>query len=147
MRRSIAPNMGDATVSYPTKPPTLDADGRTCLIVDDSQVVRRVARRIVQALNFIVEEAVDGQLALDVCRRSMPTAILLDREMPVMNGMDFLRSLRGLPGGNAPVVIFCTSVNTIGHIKEALSAGANEYVIKPFDAEVLQEKFSTVGLL
>ncbi len=120
---------------------------KSCLIVDDSRVVRQVARRILQGLNFAVEEAVDGQAAIEACRRSMPAAILLDWNMPVVNGIDFLRLLREAEGGETPVVVFCTTMSDIRHIQEAIGAGANEYIIKPFDAEVLQEKFAQLGLL
>jgi two-component system chemotaxis response regulator CheY len=67
--------------------------------------------------------------------------------MPVMNGLDFLRELRQLPDGNKPVVVFCTTENDIEHIQEAITAGANEYIMKPFDSEILQAKFAQVGLL
>jgi len=134
-------------VSCSTERQGSDADPRSCLIVDDSRVVRQVARRILQGLNFAVEEAVDGHLALDVCQRGMPAAILLDWNMPVLNGIDFLRSLRAMEGGEAPVVVFCTTMSDIRHIQEALGAGANDYIMKPFDAELLQEKFAQLGLL
>jgi two-component system chemotaxis response regulator CheY len=134
-------------VSCQTEAAALSAGTRACLIVDDSRVVRQVARRILEGLNFAVEEAVDGRLALDACRRSMPVAILLDWNMPVMDGIDFLRSLRDMEGGEEPIVVFCTTVSDTRHIQEALGAGANEYIIKPFDAEVLREKFAQLGLL
>ncbi len=77
----------------------------------------------------------------------MPDAILLDWNMPVMNGIDFLRSLRTMQGGQSPVVVFCTTENDIKHIQEAVSAGANEYIMKPFDTDIIQAKFQQVGLL
>jgi two-component system chemotaxis response regulator CheY len=120
---------------------------RSCLIVDDSRVVRKVARRILEELEFTIEEAADGQIAMAVCQRQMPDAILLDWNMPVMNGIDFLRALRQMQGGAAPVVVFCTTENDIKHIQEAVSAGANEYIMKPFDTDILQAKFQQVGLL
>src|SRR5689334_18771767 len=120
---------------------------KSCLIVDDSRVVRKVARRILEDLEFAIEEAADGQLAIEACRRRMPDAILLDWNMPVMNGIEFLRSLRGMHGGESPVVVFCTTENDIQHIQEAIGAGANEYIMKPFDSEILQAKFAQVGLL
>jgi two-component system chemotaxis response regulator CheY len=120
---------------------------KSCLIVDDSRVVRKVARRILEELAFAIEEAADGQLAMEACRRRMPDAILLDWNMPVMNGIEFLRSLRSMQGGDTPVVVFCTTENDIKHIQEAIGAGANEYIMKPFDSEILQAKFAQVGLL
>jgi len=120
---------------------------KSCLIVDDSKVIRMVAKKILQELSFETQEAEDGKIALDICMKKLPDAILLDWNMPNMNGIDFLRELRRLPGGDQPIVVFCTTENDIEHIQEAISAGANEYIMKPFDSEIMQAKFSQVGLL
>lgn len=120
---------------------------KNCLVVDDSRVVRQVARRILEELEFSVSEAVNGQEALDKCRTGMPEAILLDWNMPVMNGIDFLRMLRGEQGGKAPVVVFCTTESDVNRINEAICAGANEFIMKPFDREILSAKFVEAGLL
>ena len=120
---------------------------KRCLIVDDSRVVRKVARRIVEDLHFSTEEAADGSEALELCRRTMPDAILLDWNMPVMNGIDFLRALRREPGGEDPIVVFCTTENDMDHIAEAIRSGANEYIMKPFDSEIIESKFAEVGLV
>ncbi len=120
---------------------------KSCLIVDDSKVIRMVAKKILQELSFETQEAEDGKIALDICMKKLPDAILLDWNMPNMNGIDFLRELRKLPGGEQPIVVFCTTENDIEHIQEAISAGANEYIMKPFDSEIMQAKFSQVGLL
>ncbi|MGO8915135.1 MAG: response regulator [Stellaceae bacterium] len=120
---------------------------KSCLIVDDSRVVRKVARRILEDMHFAVDEAADGKLALDACLKKMPDVVLLDWNMPVMNGIDFLRQLRRAPGGDSPVVVFCTTENDIQHIQEAIGAGANEYIMKPFDSDILQAKFAQVGLM
>ncbi|SCA57815.1 Chemotaxis regulator protein [Candidatus Terasakiella magnetica] len=120
---------------------------KSCLIVDDSKVIRMVARKILQELGFETVEAADGQQALDACIKEMPTVVLLDWNMPVMSGIEYLRELRKQPGGDEPVVVFCTTENDIEHIQEAIEAGANEYIMKPFDSEIIQAKFSQVGLL
>lgn len=120
---------------------------KSCLIVDDSKVIRMVARKILEELTFETVEAADGQEALEACKRKLPDAILLDWNMPVMSGIEFLRALRAMPGGDAPIVVFCTTENDIQHIQEAIEAGANEYIMKPFDSEIIQSKFSQVGLL
>jgi len=86
-------------------------------------------------------------LALVQCLQAMPDAILLDWNMPVMNGIEFLRELRKSVGGDAPVVVFCTTENDIAHIQSAMDAGANEYIMKPFDSEIIETKFAQVGLL
>jgi len=120
---------------------------KSCLVVDDSRVVRMVARKILQDLAFEVAEAADGRQALDLCRGRMPDAVLLDWNMPVMSGIEFLRELRKVPGGAQPVVVFCTTENDMAHIRQALEAGANEYIMKPFDSEIIESKFAQIGLL
>ena len=120
---------------------------KTCLVVDDSSVIRKVARRILEGMQFAILEAEDGQQALDECRRGLPDGILLDWNMPVMDGYDFLKALRRLPGGDVPKVVFCTTENDVAHIARALHAGANEYIMKPFDREIMEAKFHEVGLV
>jgi two-component system chemotaxis response regulator CheY len=106
-----------------------------------------VARRILEDLEFQIAEAENGEEALEACRRRLPDAILLDWNMPKMDGYDFLRLLRRLPGGDGPKVVFCTTENDVAHIARALHAGANEYIMKPFDKEIVEAKFQEVGLV
>lgn len=120
---------------------------KTCLIVDDSRVVRKVARRIFEDIRFECLEAEDGLIALDKCKESMPDIILLDWNMPNMNGLEFLEALRSSPGGDSPKVIFCTTENDMSYIQRAITAGADEYIMKPFDNEIIAGKLSQVGLL
>ena len=120
---------------------------KTCLIVDDSAVVRMVARRILGELKFVTREAVNGAEALESCTRSMPDAILLDWNMPVMTGIEFIEMLRCMKGGDAPRVLFCTTENEVGRIRQALDAGADEYIMKPFDSEILHTKLDQLGLI
>ncbi len=120
---------------------------KQCLIVDDSRILRKIARKILEELQFSIEEAEDGAVALDCCRRSMPDAILLDWNMPTMSGIEFLRVLRREPFGSKPTVVFCTTENDIAHITEAIGAGANEYLIKPFDREIMEAKLAEAGLM
>src|SRR5450631_386440 len=97
---------------------------KTCLVVDDSSVIRKVARRILEGLEFQILEAEDGEQALDVCKRQLPEAILLDWNMPKMDGYEFLRMLRRLPGGDCFLVELSTTENDVAHIARALHAGA-----------------------
>jgi len=120
---------------------------KTCLVVDDSSVVRKIGRRILEEMGFEITEAEDGEKALEICKLAMPTAVLLDWNMPVMDGYEFLGHLRRLPGGDAPKVVFCTTENGMDHISRALNAGANEYIMKPFDKDIVAAKFQEVGLV
>ncbi len=120
---------------------------RTCLVVDDSRVVRKVARRILEAHGFAVAEAEDGQAALNACHEHLPDCVLLDWNMPVMNGLDFLKHLRAEYGPDGPTVVFCTTENEMTAIMTAIENGAQEYIMKPFDEDILVGKFTQVGLL
>jgi two-component system chemotaxis response regulator CheY len=120
---------------------------KSCLVVDDSSVIRKIARRILEDMGFKIVEAGDGSAGLDVCRGGMPDAVLLDWNMPNMNGHEFLTALRQMPGGDQPKVVFCTTECGVGHIARALEAGANEYIMKPFNREVVEAKFQEVGLI
>ena len=120
---------------------------RNCLVVDDSRVVRKVARRILESNGFAVTEASDGQQAIDACRQHLPDCVLLDWNMPVMDGLTFLQMLRKEFGPDNPPVLFCTTENDMPHIEAAIQNGAQEYIMKPFDEDILTSKFAQVGLL
>ena len=120
---------------------------QTCLVVDDSRVVRKVARRILEANGYAVEEAENGEEALAACEGSMPDCVLLDWNMPLMNGIEFLKKLRARFGPDNPPVLFCTTENEMSFVEQAIEHGAQEYIMKPFDEEILLGKFAQVGLL
>ena len=119
---------------------------KTCLVVDDSRVIRKVSRRILEDLGFEVAEAADGVEAMAWCTAVMPDLILLDWQMPVMDGLQFVKRLRGEPGGDRPRVVFCSVENEIDKIREALDAGADEYIMKPFDGSIIASKLEHLGL-
>ena len=120
---------------------------KSCLIVDDSKVIRKVARHILETMQFEVSEAADGKEALDHVAQIKPDVILLDWNMPIMSGMDFLRAYRSMNAVPSAKVIFCTTENGIGHIQAAIDAGADEYVMKPFDRETIESKLQILGCI
>ena len=120
---------------------------RVGLIVDDSKIVRKVTRKMLESIGFTVTEAENGEIGLSEFEKVRPELILLDWHMPVLDGLAFLKRLRSSEGGEKPVVIFCTTETDISHIQEAMLAGANEYVMKPFDEEILRSKLSQLGLI
>ncbi|MDP1026021.1 response regulator [Sphingomonas sp. KR1UV-12] len=119
---------------------------KTCLVVDDSKVIRKVARHILETLDFEVREACDGREALDSCLAAAPDVILLDWNMPVMSGMDFLLALKESEVASKPKVVFCTTESGMAYIRAAIEAGADEYVMKPFDRDTLESKLQIVGM-
>ena len=120
---------------------------KVCLVVDDSRVIRKVARRILEDLGFEVAEAADGAEALGWCGAVTPHVVLLDWTMPGMDGLTFLKALRATPGGDQPRVIFCSGENDLERIREALAAGADEYIMKPFDGDIVASKLAMAGAL
>lgn len=117
------------------------------LVVDDSAVIRKVARRILENMNFRTCEAENGKEALAICHDAMPDVVLLDWNMPVMDGYEFLKELRKLPRGSEPKVVFCTTEHEAGRIARAMHAGADEYIMKPFDQYIVRTKFEEIGLV
>jgi two-component system chemotaxis response regulator CheY len=124
----------------------LEVNMRTCLVVDHSNVVRKVARRIFETMQFETSEADSGLEALEKCQAIMPDAILFDGHIPKTVSAEFLSSLRALPNGRKPVVIYCTTENDSSEIARALAAGADEYLLKPFDREGIHAKLTAAGM-
>ncbi|GHA88209.1 response regulator [Algimonas arctica] len=123
---------------------------RRCLIVDQSAMVRRVAARIIRELGFEVIEARTGQDALDTCAGLTPEAIMLDWKTPDMGGAEFIAKLRVMMQQNGtpmPTILFCTGERSVEQIVLALKAGADEYIMKPFDSDIIGSKFALAGLL
>lgn len=115
---------------------------RFCLVVDDSPTIRNVVRRLLRGLDLEIDDAENGQIALEKCEYRMPDVILLDWNMPIMNGIEFLRLLRRMEGGTTPTVILCTTESDVEHIREAFEAGADKYLMKPFDEAALRAELA-----
>lgn len=117
------------------------------LVVDDSSVIRKIARRMLEHMEFAVIEAPDAATAMKQCLEAMPDFILLDWNMPETSGLEFLIKLRKMPHGAEPKVIFCTTENHQDRILSAMEAGADEYIMKPFNEYIIREKLEQVGIL
>lgn len=120
---------------------------KSCLVVDDSQIVRMVARKILESLDFTVAEAENGDVALAQTLALQPDVILVDCNMPIKGGLEFLEELREVADIRQPVVVFCTTENDAVDIETALRGGANEYILKPYDRNLLAGKFRQIGLI
>jgi two-component system chemotaxis response regulator CheY len=119
---------------------------KTCLVVDDSSIVRRMAGAMFRELGYDVSEAANGLRAVEHCKEHSPDVVLLDWNMPVMDGLDCLRTLRGSGTVPSARIMLCTSESSVTKIQTVLEAGADEYIIKPFDREVLRDKLILLGL-
>jgi len=117
------------------------------LVIDDSGAIRKAIRRILEPLGYAVEEAADGSLALQRCAAGPGLdAVLCDIDMPVMDGLTFLETLRRRTDVAQPPVIMCTTHNTFDKIQQAITLGANEYIMKPFDADIISGKLAACGI-
>lgn len=118
---------------------------KNCLVVEDSRVMRTVARRIFEELQFDIGEAEDGMAGLRACHEKMPDVIFLDWNLPSMPGLEFLKSVRGQPNGAHPVILFAITENDPDEIAGAIAAGADDYVMKPYDRGSLRTKLVELG--
>jgi two-component system chemotaxis response regulator CheY len=120
---------------------------KTCLIVDDSKIVRKVVRRIVEGLGFAVLEAEHGQDAITQVRSNAVDVMILDWNMPVMDGLECMKEIRADSSIAQPKIIFCTTENEFSKIQQAITAGADEYVMKPFDEAIIAGKMRQLGII
>ena len=118
-----------------------------CLIVDDSNVIRMLLSKIMGNFGYEVLEAEDGEEVLKIFDSEYPELIILDWYLPRMSGIDALIRLRSIKDIKRPYVIFCTSVVDVIKMREALMAGADDYIMKPFDEEIIASKLSILGLI
>lgn len=119
-----------------------------CLIIDQSAMVRRVAARIIRELGFEVIEAKSAREGLDMSSTTPPNVVMLDWKTPDMNGAEFIAAMRAQTGETAmPIILFCTADRSVDQIVTALKAGADEYIMKPFDSEIIESKFALAGLI
>lgn len=119
---------------------------KTCLVSDDSAVIRKVARRILEMNSFDVSDAADGKETLSVCRTRMPDAIILDWSLPDMDSFEVLRSVRAMSDGRKPHIVFCVTENDVAQIAKARHFGADDFMMKPFDKPQLLQKLQKLGL-
>jgi CheY-like chemotaxis protein len=125
--------------------PAPTAAAKTCLIVDDSRVIRKVSSKIALSLGYVAIEAENGEEALARCKKAMPDLVLTDWNMPEMDGIEFVAKLRAIPTPKEPIVVFCTSNGEARDIHEGISAGADDYIVKPFDEAALRAKLEKLG--
>ena len=119
------------------------------IVIDDSTTMRRIIRGIVAQLGFAVYEASNGQEALDLLMEipTIPDVALVDWNMPVMDGLEFIRRVRKLDGFRDMSLMMVTTESEHSQVVRALAAGAHEYVIKPFTPDAIQQKLAYLGVL
>lgn len=118
-----------------------------CLIADDSKVIRLLLSKIIGNMGFDVIEAEDGEDVVELCQLKEPDLVIMDWQLPVLDGIDALYKIRDMRLSRQPKVIFCSSYNDLARIEQAIEGGADDYIIKPFDEDIVASKLSILGLL
>ena len=117
------------------------------LVVDDSRAARSLIGRMLRELGFDVVDAAQGLEAMEHLTTESPFDLaVVDWNMPTMNGLDFVRAARADDRFQSMPIVMCTSETEVQQMIRALEAGANEYIMKPFTAEILRGKLELVGL-
>lgn len=120
---------------------------KTCLILEDSEIIREIAARILKELSVAPREAESAAKGLDDCRAGKIDAVLLDWDLPAMGALDFLRGAAELPAELKPVIVLCATENDPQQFTLAKAAGAAHYLLKPFDKESIAAKLAEIGLI
>lgn len=114
---------------------------KRCLFVDDSSVIRKVAKRILSGPDMVVVEAASGFEGIDVCAEEMPDFILIDSGLPDISAEEFIRHVRALQTDNPPRIAICLTEMDVPAIMRAKRAGAQGYLLKPFNRAQLLDNF------
>ena len=109
-----------------------------CVIADDSRIIRMLLSKIMANLNFEVIEAEDGEEVVEMVELNEPAVVIMDWRLPVLDGIDALYKIRSLKKIKQPKVMFCSSLVDVDKIREALDGGADDYIMKPFDEEIIK---------
>jgi len=125
------------------------------MVIDDSRAMRLILKRIVAQLGFEVVEAANGKEAMDYLAgvleagddSKLPGLALVDWNMPEMNGLELIEVVRDVQDFDAMKIIMCTTETEVTQMTLAMLSGANEYVMKPFTPEILQDKLNLLGLI
>jgi two-component system chemotaxis response regulator CheY len=119
---------------------------KRCMFVDDSSVIRKVAKRILGG-PMIVIEAASGYDALEMCMHDMPDIIVVDAALPDLSAEEFIRRVRAIQGPVKPQIAICLTEVDIGAIMRAKRAGAQGYLLKPFNRPQLLQRFRSLELV
>ena len=118
------------------------------LVIDDSRAIRMIIGRVLKANGFGVVEACHGREALDYLEGEDKFDLaMVDWNMPEMNGYEFVQAVRADPSYNDLCVVMVTTEAEMSQVVKALEIGANEYIIKPFSKEAIEEKLQILGLI
>lgn len=118
-----------------------------CLIADDSKIMRMLLTKIMENFGYTVSEAEDGEDVLEQCGRNMPDLIISDWNLPLIDGIDVLYKIRSDKKAMQPVFMFCSYIKDANIIRQALAGGADDFIMRPFDEDIIASKLKIIKVL
>ena len=118
---------------------------KRCMFVDDSSVIRKVAKRILNGPDMVMVEAGSGLDAIEMCQADMPDIVIVDSALPDLPTVDVIRRIRAIPSAIVPHIAVCLTEMDVAAIMRAKRAGAQSYILKPFNRAQLLERFRAMS--
>ncbi|MEX3010423.1 PleD family two-component system response regulator [Hoeflea sp. TYP-13] len=110
------------------------------ILVDKSVIIRKVAKRILSDLGYLVSEADDAEAAMAICKGRLPAIMIVDASLP--GATDLIADIRKIPGGDDVKIYYCLVEGKLKHMMQGKRAGADDFLLKPFDRDILTKVFS-----
>ncbi len=120
---------------------------QTCLIADDSKIMRMLLSKIMENFGYTVTEADDGEDLLEQCAKNMPDVIISDWNLPLIDGIDILYKIRADKKIKQPYFIFCSYIKDPEIIKQAIKGGADDFIMRPFDEDIIASKLKIIKIM
>jgi len=119
----------------------------SCVIADDSKIMRMLLSKIMDNFGYVVSEAENGEDLIEQCALDMPDLIICDWHLPLIEGIDVLHKIRSNKDCKQPIFLFCSHINDVSVIRQALAAGADDFIMRPFDEDIIASKLKIVKIL
>lgn len=119
----------------------------SCIVADDSKIMRMLLGKIMENFSYTVDEAEDGEDLLEMCAQNMPDLIISDWNLPLIDGIDVLYKIRSDKKTKQPVFIFCSHLKDADVMEQAISAGADDFIMRPFDEDIIATKLKIIRFL
>ncbi len=119
----------------------------SCIIADDSKIIRMLLSKIMSNFGYEVTEAENGEDLLRQCAKNIPNLIICDWNLPLIDGIDVLLKIRSDKKIKQPFFIFCSYITDTNIISQALNAGADDFIMRPFDEDIIASKLKILKVL
>ena len=118
-----------------------------CIVADDSKIMRMLLTKIMENFGCHVDEAETGEDLIEQCASNMPDLIISDWNLPLIDGIDVLTKIRTDTKSKQPIFVFCSFIRKEEIIEQALKAGADDYIMRPFDEDIIASKLKIIKVL